>query len=143
MKEHFKKLENMYLAAPINELYQPTIEVLEKEAIIKIGVNPQFFHAAEALHGSVYFKMLDDAAFFAANSVVKDVFVLTGTFETKLLRPVVEGTLKAEGSIEKMEGEKIYARAALYNNDKLVAMGKGVFFKSEKSLNEIASYKIS
>lgn len=140
--EHFKKLENMYVAAPINELYKPLIQIANSEARIEIIVNTQFFHAANALHGSVYFKMLDDAAFFAANSIINDVFVLTGSFEIKLLRPVYEGALVAEGKIEKIEGDKIYAKATLFNNDKLVAKGKGIFFKSDKKLEGISSYKI-
>ena len=35
------------------------------------------FHAAGAGHGTIYFKMLDDAAFYAANSMVEEQFVLT------------------------------------------------------------------
>ena len=34
-------------------------------------IKKDYFHALEAIHGSVYFKILDDAAFFAAQSVVK------------------------------------------------------------------------
>ena len=132
----------MYLAAPINELYKPVIRVCKQECEISIEVNPQFFHAAEALHGSVYFKMLDDAAFFAANSIVEDVFVLTGSFDTKLMRPVIGGELLAKGKVEAINDKKIVAVAELYNNNKLVATGKGLFFKSKKSLSEIEYYKI-
>jgi hypothetical protein len=46
-------------------------------AEVIIQVRPDFFHAAGAVRGSVYFKAMDDAAFFAVNSLVKDVFVLT------------------------------------------------------------------
>jgi hypothetical protein len=35
-------------------------------------VRPDFFHAAHAVHGSVYFKALDDAAFFAVASLVQE-----------------------------------------------------------------------
>ena len=65
---HFKKLEKMYLAAPINEFYCPLIKITDSEATIEIEVTEKLFHSADAVHGSVYFKMLDDAAFFAANS---------------------------------------------------------------------------
>ncbi len=142
MIEHHEKLENMYLLAPINELYKPSIKVSEAKVEISIEVNPQFFHAAGAIHGSVYFKMLDDAAFFAANSLVDDVFVLTVGFETKLLQPVFEGVLKAEGKVVNVAGNKIFAEAEVYNNNKLVGTGKGVFFRSSLKLNEISSYKI-
>jgi acyl-coenzyme A thioesterase PaaI-like protein len=68
---HFRKLENMYLGAPISRLYQPTIRISEGLAEIAIPVAPAFFHAAGALHGSVYFKVLDDACFFAVASLVE------------------------------------------------------------------------
>jgi acyl-coenzyme A thioesterase PaaI-like protein len=45
----------------------------------------------------LYFKLLDDAAFFAVNSVVRDVFVLTVSFNIYLTRPVSAGELKASG----------------------------------------------
>jgi uncharacterized protein (TIGR00369 family) len=133
----------MYYSAPINELYMPKISITEGKTEIQIEVNSQFFHAAEALHGSVYFKMLDDAAFFACNSVVEDVFVLTASFETKLLRPVASGVLIAKGELLKNLGNKLEARAKLFNDQgELVASGIGFFVKSKKNLSEIESYKI-
>ena len=71
---HFRKLERMYLGAPINQWYRPTLSISEGSAEVSIAVRPEFFHAANAVHGSVYFKLLDDSAFFAANSLVEDVF---------------------------------------------------------------------
>ena len=47
---------------------------------IDLTISDKYFHALNAIHGTVYFKLLYDAAFFAANSVVKDVFVLTSSF---------------------------------------------------------------
>ena len=77
---HFQALENMYLSAPINAFYDPRIEVSDAEAIVEIEVSEKLFHSAEAVHGSVYFKMLDDAAFFAASALEREVFVLTTSF---------------------------------------------------------------
>jgi acyl-coenzyme A thioesterase PaaI-like protein len=87
---HFRKLERMYLSAPVNNvLYEGiTINISAENAELTLKVEPKFFHAANAIHGSVYFKMLDDAAFFAVNSIVQDVFVYTVSFNTQLLRPV-------------------------------------------------------
>ena len=92
---HFRGLERMYLAAPINAFYEPSIEVLEGEATIGIEVEDKLHHAAGAVHGSVYFKMLDDAAFFAANSVEREFFVLTASFTTYFTRPVSDGSIRA------------------------------------------------
>lgn len=57
-KEHYIKLEKMYLAAPINNFYNPTIKISEGKSEILINVKEYFFHTASAVHGSVYFKML-------------------------------------------------------------------------------------
>jgi uncharacterized protein (TIGR00369 family) len=142
-KEHYQKLENMYLSAPINKFYNPTIVVEECKSEITIIVKEDYFHAANAVHGSVYFKMLDDAAFFAVNSVVEDVFVLTGTFETKLLRPITEGKIAAKGLIVSNWGNKFEAEAELFNEKgKLVASGKGTFIKSKILLSSIDSFKV-
>jgi acyl-coenzyme A thioesterase PaaI-like protein len=59
------------------------------EAVITLPVRSDLFHAAGALHGALYFLALDNAAFFAVNSLVEDVFVLTTSFTTYLTRPVV------------------------------------------------------
>ena len=133
----YQKLEQIYLKAPVNELYKPEITVTYKKAEISIKVNPQFFHAADSLHGSVYFKMLDDAAFFAAQSVVEDVFVLTAKFDIQLLRPVTKGVLKATGMLTEDNGNKLLAKAYLYNDGVLVAKGEGIMAKSKKELNRI------
>jgi uncharacterized protein (TIGR00369 family) len=133
----------MYLAAPINKVDQPLINISEGKAEIEMAVIEDFFHAANALHGSVYFKMLDDAAFFAALSVIDDVFILTVSFQTQLLRPINSGKLIAKGELLKNLGNKLEARAKLFDEDgKLLATGSGIFVKSKKMLDEIKSYKI-
>ena len=82
---HFQALEKMYLDAPINAFYDPRIEVSDAEAIVEIEVSERLFHSAQGVHGSVYFKMLDDAAFFAASSLEKAVSYTHLTLPTILL----------------------------------------------------------
>ena len=86
--EHFRKLERMYAAAPINRYFAPKLTICDGEAEVRIAVRDDLHHTVGALHGAVYFKAMDDAAFFAANSIVEDVFVLTARFEIEFLRPV-------------------------------------------------------
>jgi len=116
--EHYRKLEHMYLAAPINTFYSPRIWISHGEAEITIPVKSDFFHAAAAVHGSVYFKLLDDAAFFAVNSLIGDYFALTASFTTYLLRPISEGTMKATGRV-------VYAGARSFIAESLVVDGEG------------------
>ena len=96
---HWRALERMYLGSPINTIYEPSISVRNETAEISIQIQERSFHAAGAIHGSVTWKMLDDAAFFAAASAVDDVFVLTTSFTSYLTRPVSEGELRSLGRI--------------------------------------------
>ena len=91
MKEHYQKLERMYLVANIQKLMfeTTTIKISEGESEVGLTVQEKYHHAGAAMHGAVYFKLLDDAAYFAANSVIEDVFLLTSSFNVNLIRPVV------------------------------------------------------
>ena len=60
MRTHYQKLEDMYAAAPINDIYQPKLVVSAGESTIEIELSDKLHHAAGGVHGSVYFKMLDD-----------------------------------------------------------------------------------
>ena len=73
--KHFEKLERMYLKAKINEcIYDTTrCKIESKKATISLNVSEKYFHALGAIHGSIYFKLLDDAAFFAVNSINKSI----------------------------------------------------------------------
>jgi uncharacterized protein (TIGR00369 family) len=138
---HYRRLEAMYRRAPINELYAPTIAVAEGSANIEIPVRESFFHAAHALHGSVYFKMLDDACFFAVNSLVEDVLVLTVSFTTYITRPVREGRLRAEGRAVHSGGSLFLAEAIATTEDgAVVARGNGSFLRSKIALGPELGY---
>ena len=139
--EHYRKLERMYALAPINQFYRPTLQVQEGAAVLTIPVREAFHHTAGAMHGSVYFKALDDAAFFAANSLVQDVFVLTATFELTFLRPVQSGDIRAEGKVIGHEGRRILASSTLFDaHGTKVAEGSGTFALSKISLNQEVGY---
>jgi len=135
----------MYLHGRINQkIYDTTsISVKEEEAIIEMVVTDKYFHAMNAMHGSVYFKLLDDAAFFAVNSIVKDFFVLTTSFHIQLTRPVTEGKIKAVGKLKFKSRSLFVAEATLYNEQgKEVAFGTGNFMISKAPLSEDIGYKI-
>ena len=140
-EQHFRKLEKMYLSAPINEFYLPSVSISQGQAEIQTEVKIEFFHAAGSLHGSVYFKLLDDAAFFAVNSLVKDFFVLTVSFNIYLTRPVTKGILVAQGQVVSRSVNYFVADSVLTVNDKEVARGSGSFLRSRVELAGVESYK--
>ena len=132
---HRQALERLYLGAPTNAYYQPSIRVGNGESEIRIAARPDFHHAAHAVHGSVYFKMLDDAAFFAANSLVHDAFVLTSDFTIHLLRPVAEGVLVARGRVMHATSRQFVCESQLYDaEERLIAHGVGTFVRSKLPL---------
>ncbi len=140
--EHHRKLERLYLSAPTNRYHQPTIQIREGQAEIEIPVRPEFFHAANAVHGSVYFKALDDAAFFAVNSLVPDVFVLTVSFTVHLTRPISEGAIRATGRVVHASRRLFVAESrAVDSNGKLIATGSGTFMQSQIALTLEIGYQ--
>jgi uncharacterized protein (TIGR00369 family) len=138
-EEHYRKLERLYVSAPTNAYYKPSISVAEGIAEIQIDVRPDFYHAMAAIHGSVYFKLLDDAGFFAANSLVTDVWLLTANFTIHLLRPVSSGRLTAQGKVLNPGGRQFLADAQLFDSDaQLVAYGMGAYARSKMAIGAAA-----
>jgi len=141
---HFKKLERMYLQANVNTmLFNPTTcKIKEGEAEIGLTISEKYFHALGAAHGSVYFKLLDDACFFAVQSLEEDVFVLTTSFNINLIRPVNQGLIKAVGKLKYTSKEIFVAEANLYNSEgKEIGFGTGNFTRSKIVLSEEIGYK--
>ncbi|MEE9169400.1 MAG: PaaI family thioesterase [bacterium] len=139
--EHFRKLERMYLSAPINELYSPKLTITKGQAELMIPIHKKFFHAATAVHGSVYFKALDDAAFFAANSLVEDVFIYTVSFHVHFIRPITDGEMRAVGRVVHSSRNLIVADSIAYDSrDREIGRGSGNFMKSRIQLTAEIGY---
>lgn len=141
-EEHHRKLEHMYLAAPTNEYYRPTIRVADAEAEVAIQVRPEFFHAAAAVHGSVYFKLLDDAAFFAVASVRPDVLPLTVGYTVHLTRPISAGEMRARGRVVH-RGSRLYLAEAELVDGAGAPLGRGTgsFMPSRVALSPEIGYR--
>ena len=131
----------MYLSAPCNQIYQPQITIREGEAEVTIEAGPHLHHAARAVHGSSYFKLMDDAAFFAVNSLVEDVFVLTVSFNIYLLRPVVEGTMSAAGKVVNASRNLWVGESVLSDGDgRILGRGSGTFMRSKSALADAMGF---
>lgn len=140
-KSHFERLISMYAAAPINDIYNPILEVSEGEATINIQLDSKYHHSAGGVHGSVYFKMLDDAAFFAANSLETEFFVLTTSFTTYITRPVANGIMHAVGKVVNKNKTQFIAESVVYDSEgKEIGRGNGVFVRGKFPLLDAAGY---
>jgi uncharacterized protein (TIGR00369 family) len=141
---HFRALESLYAAAPINQLFDSVLEIPEAgTARIRFTIDRRFFHAAGAAHGTSYFKMLDDAAFYAANSLVTDRFLLTTAFNLLLTKPLREGPVIAEGRWISGQRRVYVAEARLIDaTGEEAARGTGTFMRSRIALAGLPGYRL-
>lgn len=139
---HWRALERLYASAPVNTLFESRLEVLgEGHARILFEVTPQVFHAAGAAHGTIYFKMLDDAAFYAANTLVTDRFLLTTSFNLHFTKPITGGRVIAEGRWISGRRRVLVAESRLVDeNGEEVGRGTGTFQRSRIALSSLAGY---
>lgn len=142
LDRHLRGLERMYAAAPINRMFRSTLVLPEAgRSEIRFEVTPDMFHAAGAAHGTIYFKMLDDAAFYAANAMVEDCFVLTTQFNLFLTRPVKAEALRAIGQWVSGARRVLIAESRLVDADGAeVARGQGTFMRSRIRLADLPGY---
>ena len=141
-EEHYRKLERMYASAPLNAHYNPTMHISDGQAEVTIAVRRGLFHAANAVHGALYFKCLDDAAFFAVSSLVDDVFVLTVSFNLYLTRPIAAGEMRATGRVVYRSRQLFVAEAELVDQDgREIGRGSGTFMRSAIPLTPEIGYR--
>ena len=139
---HFRGLEALYRRAPVNCLFESELEIVEEgHARIRFEVRPELFHAAGAAHGTLYFKMLDDAAFYACNSLVTDRFLLTTGFNLLFTRPLRSGTVIAEGRWASGRRRVFVGEARLIDSaGEEAARGTGTFMRSHIPLSTLPGY---
>jgi uncharacterized protein (TIGR00369 family) len=140
---HFRALESLYAAAPVNQLFDSVLEIpAAGMSRISFTIDERYFHAAGAAHGTSYFKMLDDAAFYAANSLVTDRFLLTTAFNVLFTKPLREGPVIAEGRWISGQRRVYVAEARLIDaTGEEAARGTGTFMRSRIPLAGLRGYR--
>src|SRR5262245_5313000 len=141
---HLRALECLYNSAPINGLFQSHIVLPDAgRSEIRFNVAPDSFHAAGAAHGTLYFKMLDDAAFYAANGLVTDRFLLTTAFNLHFTKPMRDGEARAEGRWISGKRRVFVAEARIVDADgEECARGTGTFMRSHIALSGLDGYRL-
>jgi uncharacterized protein (TIGR00369 family) len=140
---HLRALEALYASAPVNQLFQSRLLLPEAgRSEIHFPVASNSFHAAGAAHGTLYFKMLDDAAFYAANGLVSDRFLLTTAFNLHFTKPMRSGEARAEGRWVSGKRRVFVAEARIVDSDgEECARGTGTFMRSHISLSGLSGYR--
>lgn len=143
-QHHFRALEALYASAPVNSLFASRLRITEEgRSRIEFIVDEQVHHAAGAAHGTIYFKMLDDAAFYAANSLVTDRFLLTTAFNLHFTAPVRSGPVVAEGRWISGRRRVFVAEAHLLDADgEEIGRGTGTFMRSHIPLSSLPGYLV-
>ena len=140
---HFAALEALYASAPINALFASRLTITgEGRSRIDFTVDERVHHAAQAAHGTIYFKMLDDAAFYAANSLVTDRFLLTTGFNLLFTKPIRSGPVVAEGRWISGRRRVFVAEARLIDGEgDEIGRGTGTFMRSRIALSSLPGYR--
>jgi len=140
---HYRALESLYRAAPINGLFESRLEIVEEGfARIRFEVREEHFHAAHAAHGTLYFKMMDDAAFYACNSLVTDRFLLTTAFNLLFTRPLKTGEVVAEGRWASGRRRVFVGEARIVDSSgEEAGRGTGTFMRSHIPLSGLPGYR--
>ena len=140
---HLRALESLYDSAPVNRLFESTLRLVEAgRSEIDFTVAPSSYHAAGAAHGTLYFKMLDDAAFYAANALVSDRFLLTTAFNLHFTKPMKEGPARAEGRWISGRRRVFVAEARIVDSSgEECARGTGTFLRSHIALSGLDGYR--
>ena len=125
-------------------LFASQLEITgEGRSRISFTIDESLYHGAGAAHGTVYFKMLDDAAFYAANSLVTDRFLLTTGFNLHFTKPVKGGKVVAEGRWVSGRRRVFVAEAHLMDEDgEEIGRGTGTFMRSRIALSGLPGYRI-
>ena len=139
---HYRALERLYSTAPINAKFNSRLEIPgEGCSRITFEIDESVFHAAGAAHGTIYFKMLDDAAFYAANSRATDRFLLTTSFNLHFTKPVRAGEVVAEGLWISGKRRVFVAESRLIDAEgDEIGRGTGTFMRSHIALSGLPGY---
>jgi uncharacterized protein (TIGR00369 family) len=115
--------------------------VSEGKSIISLELDPKYHMGLGLTHGSVYFRLLDDACFYACMSLEPEFHLLTGRFQIEFLKPVIKGKITATGIMRHQLKRVFFADATLLNEEgEIIAIGSGQFMRSKIKLSTVEGY---
>jgi uncharacterized protein (TIGR00369 family) len=139
---HKSALKHMFDHAPINRFLQGLdLHWDGNSAVASAKVREDFLHAGGTLHGALYMKLLDDAAYFTAALENTSHFILTADFQIRFLRPVQQGIIQARGCLIGVDGKYISASSRLFDAEgQMLATGEGRFAPGPKDWASVEMY---
>lgn len=141
MSEHYKKLENLFLKSSINEILDAKIKITEGATEIHLTKKEFMHNEIEPIHSAYIFMVLESSAFFAANSLIEDVSIVSKSFEILYVRNLESKIYTAKAKfLEKSMGNYIISSELYDEKGNLITKAKGVYRRSKKSLKNIKNY---
>lgn len=127
-----ESLMDRYLGAPHNEFFDAGVRILEGEAEIVIPIQDRFLGPTGAVHPSVCFTAMADAAMLAVNSLVDKAYVVAVRFDIHLTHLIADGQLIARSRYLGMSENDYLAESALMDAEgQELGHGSGAFRESE------------
>ena len=139
---HCRKLESMYLNAPCSEYYEPGIRVSEGEAEVVIPIRDDLLDAVGCVHASVLHGAMNDAALFAANSIVPRELMRSAGFNILFTGSLAAGRIVARGRVIGIpEDHYLTEVVALDGEGRELGRGTGTFVKTDIPLSSAVGYE--
>ncbi len=141
-EQHLEKLENLYLSDAANKEFDPGVKVFEGEAEIHVPVREKISNIDGTIIGCICYKLMEDAAILAVNSIVNDVQVLASNFNIYLSNSIASRELTARARFMGNSGNQFLVETVVTDaNRKEIARGSGAFVKSSLKLSQMTGYK--
>ena len=111
-------------------------DIKDQKVVCKHKLDINFVGPPGFVHGGILATMLDDIMGSAVMSVKPTTFNMTAKLTTHFLAPVfLDKFIYMEGWVEKIEGKKTFAQAAIYSEDM-----KQVLVEAESLFIEVKSF---
>ena len=104
------------------------------KAELSMTVHKDICNLVGILHGSYYFKLMDDACFFAALSIEQHQFVATANFNIHYFKPASSGVIIAKAEVINHYSSKYVCECTIYDEEnKKLGYGSGLFVAPKKN----------
>jgi uncharacterized protein (TIGR00369 family) len=133
---HHRMLERLYHAAPSNAFTPATMQLAHGEAWLSMELPDEYRQAVGMVHGMIPCKVIDEIGFYAAQSVVEDVWLTTAALNVQFLGPVeVGGQLHGHARVVHAGRSSITVEVLTWRGDNSpVARGTGTFVRTKTAL---------
>lgn len=139
-QEHFRKLERMYHVLTVSRLLAVNLTVEAGTAVVEWS-GRRGLDRAGAHEDAICFRMVSDAALFAANSIEMENVLTTVDFNVRFLHGAAQGGMFCNGLAVHRADSLFFAQAELFDGQgRCLAIGSGTLRPTDVALASMAGY---